>query len=603
LRFYQDWQTFFATRSRILAARWLSVDGNIANTLAFNAGDFRQKYSHLTLWSPDLDLLYEPLIFARMRQELMDEQYLGGNDRVLQGVNLDFARRFDGPVSEMRVDGVGSRVRRGEFLDKDGYQGFRFAKSDMDRFLLGANAEAFAASNLYLGGSYLALLDDRGSYRQNAHSPEYLAELANAGIPAPAGWSLNDQDSVVARDLRVVSGRVGADLAGFLGNPGLVLEFTAEYARSREANRYAWRFRTDTAGGAPHEVPTESDAPGKDGQALVLEMEAGYRKPDSAFSIGFSGVFLRNEAAFLNPLAQSPVFSGARIMNTENDPGSGRLYSTFDALYDGVYKFSPSSRVVGGTASYQQAPISKTSYHNGVMSPEDLARFRPDPVLQLALPFGYATANRTGPAVRVTGAWRNAVHATLDLALLQEVEGSVVDSVAAPAAAFTQMGGGVMLEADRLLGLGLPLDLQASFARSGSKRDRTAKDLADPAVTADLLMAGVHWKFLPKWGLLAGFQQAKLALATRVLEKGTGADAGSHVYQYRQDETQRHLRAGIEYALTRDAYLMLSGGLISVDRSLANRGTPENAEGPVPARDTRSDFTQTLSQAVIKVGF
>ncbi len=75
------------------------------------------------------------------------------------------------------------------------------------------------------------------------------------------------------------------------------------------------------------------------------------------------------------------------------------------------------------------------------------------------------------------------------------------------------------------------------------------------------------------------------------------------MYQYRQEDTQKHFRAGLEYSLTRNAYVMVSVGLIAVDRGLVNFGTKANAEGPVAAKNSQNDFTQTLSQAVIKVEF
>jgi hypothetical protein len=600
LRFYQDWQTFFATRSRILAARWISVDGNIARTLGFNVGDFRQKWSQLTVWSPEIEMTYEPLIFSRMRKDLMDDQYIGDNDRVLQGANLNFARRFDGPFSELRVDAIGSRVRRGEFLDADGYQGFKFSKSDMDRFTLAGNGEAFFLNHIMVGGTYLALLDDRDSYRQQVHSAEFLEALAGTGNPLPDGLSLNDQDSVIARDVRVVSGRAGADIAGFLNNPALTLELTGEYAMSSEANRYAWHFKKDAGGKF---VPNETTAPGKDGQALLLELEAGYRHGDSAFGIGLAGAYLKNDAAFLNPLAQSPTFVPSRIMNTENDNGGSALYSTFDALNNGVYKFSPSRKVRTSAESHHQAPYSKTSYNNGILSPEELSAFSGDPVVQLVLPFGNATPNRVGPAARLTAHWKNTVFATVDVAMLKETEGVVVDSLVAPLADFTRMGGGLKFEAGRALSLANPLDFQASFMRNTAKRGRTAKDKVEPEVTADLLMAGFRWQMQAKWGLLGGFEQAKVATPQRIAEKGVTDPARTHVYQYRTDITQKHFRAGVEYTVTRNAYLLVNAGLIDVAKTLVNQGTADNAEGPVAARNVDTDFKQVLTQAVIKVKF
>jgi hypothetical protein len=223
--------------------------------------------------------------------------------------------------------------------------------------------------------------------------------------------------------------------------------------------------------------------------------------------------------------------------------------------------------------------------------------------VQLVLPFGNATPNRTGPAARLTAHWRNAVFATVDLARFKEIEGGAVDGVAAPLTTFSRMGGGLKVEAAKLLGLALPLDFQASLVRNGAKRDRIAKDLGEPEVKADLLMAGFRWRFLPKWGVLGGFEQAKTSSLLRVIEKGVTDPAKTHVYQYQGEGTQKHYRAGVEYTVTRNAYLLLAGGLIDVDNTFANLGTAENAEGPIAARSSVPDFKQALTQAVIRVKF
>jgi hypothetical protein len=593
-RFYQDWQTFFATRSRILAARWLSVDGNLGNMLGFNAGDFRQKYSPLTLWSPELDLVYEPDIFADARRNLMDEQFLGDNNRVLQGLNLNFAKRLDFPVNEVRLDAIASRVRRGEYLDTNGAQGIGYSRSDMDRFFLAANGEAFVKSNVFVGGSYLALLDDRESYRLVSHSAGFDTALSQIGVALPPGHSLNEKDSVVARDLRVTSGRAGVDLAGFLNKPNLTLELMGEYAMSGEANRYAWHFKRDSAGGTPKDVSFEADAPGKDGKAMTLELGAGYQPSDSAFGARLTADYIHNEASFLNPLAQSPTFIPTRVMNTENDIGTGALYSTFDALYDGVYKFSPSR----ASAVNQQAPYSKLAYNNGVFSPEDLARFNGDAVVQMALPFGLATPNRSGVDARLSGHWANVIHASAEAAVLDALEGEG----AAPKRSYSQFAGGVKFELGRLLHRS-PLDFSASFSKSESKRDKAAGESASPNVASDLLMVGFHWRFFEKWGLLGGYQQANLTSFFYASERGTGADAAVHPYQYTLDMPQKHFRVGVEYAMTKQAYFLLSGGFIAVETKAANQGTAANAEGPVPARNIDKDFSQVLSQAAIRVKF
>jgi hypothetical protein len=198
-------------------------------------------------------------------------------------------------------------------------------------------------------------------------------------------------------------------------------------------------------------------------------------------------------------------------MNTENDSGSGALYSTFDALNHGVYKFTPSSH----TRYYQQAPYSKSSYYNGVFTAEDLNRFVGDPVLQLLLPFGLATPNRVGFQARLSGHWAEALHATLEFASLEELEGLPVDSLVAEPAAFQKIGVGAKLDLDKLLSALSPLEISGSWVRCESDREKTASELGSPQVTSDLRMAGFTWRFLRKWGLLGGYQDREAFEAAR----------------------------------------------------------------------------------------
>jgi hypothetical protein len=606
LRFHQDWQTFFATRSRILGARWLSMDGNIAKTLSFNVGDFKQKYTPLTVWAPELDLIYEPYIFSSARTRLMEEQFIGDNNRILQGLNLNFAKRLNSPLSEVRVDAIGSRIRRAEFLDQDAWQSRRYtgerngdgksdavnlATADMDRYFLSGNAEGLILDNIVLGGTYQTLLDDRNSFQPAVFGQRLEALILSAGDDGYRfldGLSLNGQRSVVASDLRVMAAHGGLDLAGFLGNRNLTLEAMGEYAASSEANVNAWRFRRDST--SKILVENDQTLPGKDGTAMTFQLGAGYAY-EGVFKVKLEADYLNNSADFRNPLAQTPTFIPTRIMNTENDLGGDRLYSTFDALNNGVYKFTPGSK----TANYQIAPFSKTSYNNGILTSEELGAISGDPVIQLLLPFGLATPNRTGFKTRLTGALLNGLHATVDFGKLKEVQGAVMDSVTAAAADFTQMGGGAMVEAGKLFGWTSPLDLSASYAQAKSERAATSKEPAAPNVTADLIQAGLSYHFFVKWGILGGYQQASLKAPT----SRTISNVRNH---FDLDEKQKHFRLGLEYAMSKQASFLISGGLLQVERTQLHRGA-SGATAPNPALNVTSEFSQTLSQALIKVRF
>ena len=88
-RMHQDWRNFFSDVGNPISTRWLSIDGQAGGIFRYNVGDFREQYSPLTLYSPDIALLFEPEIFATQRRDAMGEAFLGGNDRMLQGVNMN----------------------------------------------------------------------------------------------------------------------------------------------------------------------------------------------------------------------------------------------------------------------------------------------------------------------------------------------------------------------------------------------------------------------------------------------------------------------------------------------------------------------------------
>lgn len=608
LRFHQDWQTFFATRSRIVGARWLSMDGNIDKMLNFNAGDFRQKYTPLTLWSPELDLMYEPAIFSEARTRLMDEQFLGENKRVLQGANLNFAKRLNSPLTEIRADAIGSRIRRAEFLDRDGAQGLlesqdrngdgsldtvSLATADMDRYFLAGNAEGLLWDNIVLGATYEALLDDRESfqpvvYGQGTRDQIIAAGSLGLGNSFLDGLSLNERRSVIARDLRVTAAHAAADVSGFIGNPDFTLELLGEYAASSESNKTAWHFRRDST--SQLIVENDPSLAGVDGKAMNLKLNTGYAAGGS-YGVKLEADYLNNGANFQNPLAQSPTFMGTRIMNTENDLGGGALYSTFDALNNGVYKFTPSSK----TAYYQLSPFSKTSYHNQTLSSQELDGFTGDPVVQLLLPMGLATPNRQGFQSKLSAEWKKAVNAAVAFAQMKQLQGVQVDSAVAGPLTYTQIGGGLKADLDKFSEAAPRVGISGSYVQTKSKRDALPKESAQPGVSVDLIQIGLDYHFLRKWGILGGYQRAVLTSPLTLVQANVAN-------QFDFKETQGNLRMGVEYGLGKNAYFLLSGGLLQVDRTQTHRGTSAGAAAN-PALNAKSDFSQTFSQALIKVRF
>ena len=144
------------------------------------------------------------------------------------------------------------------------------------------------------------------------------------------------------------------------------------------------------------------------------------------------------------------------------------------------------------------------------------------------------------------------------------------------------------------------MDISASVVKSASTRTPLQQeDLVNPNIDSRLAMAGIHYQFLRKWALLGGFQQATLTLPVRQI---VGKAKDSTVF-YLLDDLESDFRIGLEYSLGRHAYLMVSGGRIDVKRTFAHQGDMPAGTGRDPARDILNDFSQTLSQATIRVKF
>lgn len=553
-RFYQDWRALPSGQGSVAALRRLHAGGKAGSFLTFQAGDFRRRYTPLTLWAPGPELLEEPELFASRRADLLAERQLQLPDRGLQGLDLRYERPFTEKglgtfLTGLRLDGVFTRLRRAEFLDAEGAQGLGLDRSDMDRFWYGAGGGLEVRRHFRLGGGQWRMADDRSTYETFLLGPE-TRKLVQGDAPNP-GTSLNGRDSILSRTLTVTGFDAALDIAGILGKADRIFRLGFDWAGSKETNRRAWEYRVDTLGGVKKNVPVSLPVPGEQGKALRLDFSAGARSATTGSHWRFDAAYLKNDSTFLNPMAQSPAFAPARILNTENDAADGSLYTTFDALYNGVYRFLPSRK----SAGHQRAPYQKFAWQGGIWAPEDLASFRPDPTLQLELPFGLATPDRQGFITRLEGSWRGALTAAL--------AGAKLDS-------FRMVAAGMRLDARRLAANlpALTLNGSATF------REAAAPDTTTRALKARLYMAGARWQMASKWALLAGWQQSRLV--------GPAT------------ETQGHWRGGLEYAVTRDAYFLLSGG------SLSKEATSAAAPGAVPAK---ASFRQTLAHALVNARF
>ena len=505
-RMHQDWRNFFSDISNPIFSRWISIDGTFRQVLSYSAGDFRQRYSPLTLWSPDIDIPFEPLLFARQRREAQGEVFVGNNDRLLQGLNLDFDAEIFPLLARLHLNAQGSRLRMAQTSIQNGSAvAASIEAAPMDKYLLGLNLEAVAVPGLSLGASLLRVFDVAQSFR---------------GPPATA--------DTMAQASTVMAGRLALGTPLFTATQAPVrATLSGEFAHSRDDSLF-YAVHSDSA------LNKQVIA----GSALRTGFSLAATVP-SAAGVTLNIDYLRNDADFRNEMAQSPSFIGDRIMNIENDVAhpDRPLYTTTDALYRHVFKFTPSQAAASARADWIKMPMRKLSYTSTIFTQQELRGIVAplmDPSVQLLMPFGPATPNRSGITADLAATLENhGLKAGFSLSLLGEVVGDSVttatlhtagsvlgtDTLAADTlvyggrarmatTSFVGAGGGFSLDLAKVLApLQGPLVLSAGYRHAGCHNPGTDDGTtASWSIATGFLNAGLHWNVWKRFWLLGGMQ-------------------------------------------------------------------------------------------------
>ncbi|PWL03961.1 hypothetical protein B0H50_102133 [Hallerella porci] len=633
LRMGAGMQEYFSSASKTLSVGWLNVEGNIGKDFYWVVGDFRQQYTPLTLFSPDVEILYEPLIFARKRHMAESQELLDGNQRNLQGANVQFRHYFGSAVGELRVEALAARLNRtsvldlsaaeGNILPNDSVAGASQA-SNMDKWVIAGNLELLPMDkNLYVGVTPMYIFDNKDS-----RSYTYRHQGLFVGDP----YEMQDINpfEIDPQKTTIVSGRVGGDVAGILGNKNLVLDLVAEYAYSSdETYKHEGVPVIDMTTGLPA-VDEEGNAISQDvakkktlnGSALLVNMNVGY-KMESDWGVVLGMDIVRNDSNWFNNLAQSPKFFARRILNSDIDGETIKygvnspLYSSFDALYNYSPKFSPVARTLGTddgalssgqSKSYNIAPFNKSSWKSNVYTRAQLALIEQmsDPALQLSLPNGLATSNRQGGRGNLKFNWK-------DYAEVQAM-GSYFMQVSALSgykeAKYLEFGGGAKVDVFKMLGFQKPLEISGSYKHSERKIDTDGwGDLGLTDGTAELksdfINAGLYVQYLPRLGFTAGFQYIKTDYNTyEGLSTGLKAPLMSG--------KQMQWMVGLDYTLAKDAWLSINYGRVSVkneyntaalvaDNASGNFEQPYNLPSYYDVTtDASGKFKHEFSQAIVE---
>ena len=665
LRLYAGMQDYFASAAKIIEVPWLNVEGQIGNNFYWVVGDFRQQYSPLTLFAPDVDIMYEPTVFARKRHMAEKQQLLEGNQRNLQGINLQFRADLNDIFGQVRAEGIFARVNRAQAIDLSGAEGNILPNdsvpgatqaSNTDKFLLAGNLELLPLKkNAYLGGTMMYIFDNEDSY---TYTYRHFNDEGELSINVDDPYMIDDINPFELQPQKtfILAGRVGGDVAGMLGNKNLILDATAELAMSMDKVKtmsYVFEDGDNGTGTAadydldgdleslvlnPDGTPSMKEtSETNNGLALNATLNVGY-KTDS-WGVRLIGDVIFNDSLWTNNLAQSPKFFAQRVLNSDYDGNTVKysvnspLYTTFDALYNFAPKFSPvavslktddNGFKAGQTDSYNAAPYNKNSWTANVYSKAQIALLQAmaDPALQLVLPNGKASANREGGRANLVfnvGDWFEAQG-------LFSIYTQVAPLYGFGDVSYMEFGGGLKADVFKVLGFKKPLEISGSYKHS----ERTME--FDPTIISpltgytapmdgkavfktDFINAGLYVQYLPRLGITAGFQMINMELNDKQQQQSLVDYGAVAVTAPLVKGTQMQWMVGLDYTLEKNAWLSLNFGMVTVENTYNTAlGTAdaavnlpvyaENEKGEAgwPAEFT-SKFSQTIVEASINVEF
>lgn len=609
-------QEYFAAAAKTLAVEWLNVEGNIGNSFYWVVGDFRQQYSPLTLYLPGIDIMYEPTIFARKRHMAEKEQLIEGNQRNLQGVNVQFRKELNPALGEIRGEAMFARIHRTAVLDISGAEGNIFPNGDfagatqasnMDKWLVAGNIELLPMSkNVYVGVTPMYIFDNEDSY-------SYTYKHAENKLNEPYIRVPNNPFDVDAQKTLVASGRVGADVAGMVQSKNLVADLVGEYAFSQDKI-----YTHDLSTG--EDVRTDENV---NGSAILATLNVGYKT--DAWNVVLTADVIRNDSNWFNNLAQSPSFFAQRILNSDLDGNTVRygvnspLYSTFDALYNYSPKFAPVATTLGTnddntkagqTESYNIAPYNKNSWGTNVYTRSQLALLETlnDPALQMALPNGLATSNRIGGQ----GVVKFGLKDFLEVKGLFTMMNQVKAITGFKEASYMEYGGGAKWDVFKTFGFSKPLEISGSYKHSERKTDLDANVFGFDGTSelkSDFMNAGLYVQYLPRLGFAAGFQY----VTTEYNDIGASL---SGLAAPLMNGKQMQWMVGLDYTVEKNAWLAINFGMVNVENeyntgALVAAGSAEGAFNLPIYYDVASDaagsfkhkFSQAIFEASINVEF
>jgi hypothetical protein len=549
-RMHQDWRNFFSDVQNPITTRWLSIDGSLmSGIINYNLGDYQKKITPLTLWSPDIEFMFEPEIFKESREFAMSEAFVGDNLRSLQGANVGFKAELYPYLPEVEVGLFAARlaargtgesgvIAPGVATTADG----GYWDRDYDKYLIGANLAAQVVKGAGAGITDVLIYDHLASYRGDTINAKLNSEWTN-----------------------VFAGRVDLDNRMFMEDDFINIGFKAEGALSIDRRRYS-------------DPGNASNVLDNNVTGIAFNANLGARV---AFgednSIRFSADLIYNDSSFRNDAAQSPSFLQRAILNSENGLEGLGVMNPFDALYRSVFKYAP-SQYFGGAK-----PYTKNAYTNAILTKGQVGSIegvsgivRPGSFpFQAALPGGMATADRIGPVIGLCGGFLdNGINVGAKIAMLQSYE-----MYSEFKRKYDEIIGGASVDIAKFApAVGPSLVLGGSFGMYNQK----PYDNVD--ITNNLISLGLSYNFLPRFSVLAGYQLLNSSHPETSYEDPVSGDTYVAKYDYVFSNTA----FGFSYKVADGGYVTFKLSMLTGykegggTRFEVDEMNPDNSGVPVP---------------------
>lgn len=216
------------------------------------------------------------------------------------------------------------------------------------------------------------------------------------------------------------------------------------------------------------------DAVEHKGSAMLVELDGGMKIPTGNVRANIK--YLKNDEKFVSDMAQSYSFNNASVVRNvpnvvmNSKQGALNSGSLFDGLYNYVYQVNPTTKdenlttnnpldikAYSGTNNHYRIGFEKSKWTDEMQTLSE--RMQIDALdgvslVQILYPEGYATRNRTGYDVSLSGEVYKGVSIAVMAASNKAVKGS---------GTYSKMGGGLALDLGSMLDLGLSLKLGGSY--------------------------------------------------------------------------------------------------------------------------------------------